>query len=325
VHFIMQRKQLLGIARRAEAAVPQQSAFRTPEGETAFLAAYDVAMKRWPISYEEMDLRSRFGTTHVVACGPSDARPLVLLHGYMATLTMWAPNVADFSNHYRVYALDVMGQPGKSIPAEPIRSASDYVEWLNATFDALRLDRISLVGMSFGGWLALTYASAAPQRVQKLALLSPGGFLPMVKRFSVRGMLMTFFPTPFTVNWFMRWLGLTDAPGENDARPLLGVMYRGLKHFRVPPETLHVLRSVFSDDELRALRVPVLLLFGDHERIYDPGAAMARAGRLLPDFEGELVPHCSHDMCFSQRHLVDARVLGFLNDHRARTTERVVA
>jgi pimeloyl-ACP methyl ester carboxylesterase len=225
----------------------------------------------------------------------------VLLHGYMATLTMWAPNIADFSKHYRVYALDVMGQPGRSTPTEPIRTVSDYVEWLNATFDALDLHRISLVGMSYGG------------------------LLPMVRRFSVRGMLMTFVPTRFTVNSFMRWLGITDSPGENDARPILDLTYLGLKHFRVPTETLRALPAAFSDDELRAMRVPVLLLFGDHERIYDPAAALARARRLLPDFQGELVPQSSHDMCFSQRRLVDRRVLDFLNDHRGKTSERVVA
>ena len=88
---------------------------------------------------------------------------------------MWSPNIADFSKDYRVYAIDVMGQPSKSIPDEPIRNAADYVAWLTATLDALHLDRVSLVGMSYGGWLALNYAVAAPERVRKLVLLSPGG------------------------------------------------------------------------------------------------------------------------------------------------------
>ena len=59
--------------------------------------------------------------THVIVSGPKDAPPLVLLHGYMATSAMWSPNIGDFSKDYRVYAIDVMGQPSKSIPAEPIR------------------------------------------------------------------------------------------------------------------------------------------------------------------------------------------------------------
>ena len=78
------------------------STFRTPEGEAAYLAAYDAAMKLWPVPYEEMDIPGRFGMTHVVVSGPQDAPPLVLLHGYMATLMMWSLNIVDFSKNYRL-------------------------------------------------------------------------------------------------------------------------------------------------------------------------------------------------------------------------------
>ena len=151
VHFIMQRKQLLGIAGRAEMAMSHSSAFRTPEGQAAFLAAYDAAMKMWPVPYEALEIPTRFGMTHVIVSGPEDAPPLVLLHGYWATSTMWSPNIADFSKEYRIYAIDVMGQPSKSIPNEPVRNAADYVTWLTATLDALHLGRISLVGRTRSG------------------------------------------------------------------------------------------------------------------------------------------------------------------------------
>lgn len=289
------------------------SAFKTPEAEARFLAAYNAALKRWPVLYEEIDIPSRFGTTHVVVCGPKTAPPLVLLHGYMATSVMWSPNIADFSEDYRVYAIDTMGQPSKSIPNEPIRRAADYVDWLTMTLDALRLDRVSLLGMSYGGWLAFNFTAAWPDRVQRLALLSPGGgLLPVTKQWSLRGVLMVMFPTRFTVHSFMHWAGFTAITGEIDARPVLDLMYLGLKHFRIPPETLRVLPTVFLDTELRAMHVPTLLLIGEHEVIFEAAAALARARRLLPNFEGELVPGCRHDMCFSQHRLVDARVLDFL-------------
>ncbi len=124
------------------------SPFDTPEGEARFRAAYDAALKLWPVPYEELDIPTRFGATHVVAAGAKNAPALVLLHGYMATSVMWWPNVADFAKSYRVYAVDIMGQPSKSIPGEPVRSAADYVAWLTETFDALHLDRACLVGMS---------------------------------------------------------------------------------------------------------------------------------------------------------------------------------
>ena len=280
VHSIMQRKQLLGIARRAE-ATSHPSAFRTPEGEAAFLAAYDAVMKRWPIPYEEFDVPTRFGMTHIVATGAKGAPPLVLLHGYMATSVMWAPNVAAFSKDHRVYAIDVMGQPGKSVPDEPIRDTADYLTWLTATLSGLGHDRCSLLGMSFGGWLALRYAAAAPARVQKLVLLSPGGFLPMVKQFTLRGMLMEFFPTRFTVNSFMRWAGFSDRAGENDAGPLLDLMYLGVKHFRVPKETLRAAANAanpLADDVGRSIRP------SPQRRDDIPGVSMGKIPAVVRNF-----------------------------------------
>ncbi len=293
------------------------SAFKTPAGEAAFLAVYDAAMKLWPVPYEESEIPGRFGTTHVVVTGPKNAPPLVLLHGYMMTSNMWSPNVADFSRKYRVYAIDVMGQPGKSIPdpAEPIRDTADFVAWLSETLDGLNLDRVFLVGMSFGGWLALNFAMAAPERVHRLVLLSPGAsFLPLVKQFMLRGMLMGLFPTRLTVNSFMGWMGIKDTPGDKVSRSLLDLFYLGMKHFRLPPETARIMPDVASDDELRAVHVPVLLLIGEREVIYDPVKALARARALLPNFQGELMPG-SHNMCGSQHRIVDARALAFLKDN----------
>jgi pimeloyl-ACP methyl ester carboxylesterase len=322
VHFVMQRKQLLGIARRAETTMSQRNAFKTPAGEAAYRAAYDAEMKSWPVPYEELDIPSRFGTTHVIACGPKTAPPLVLLHGYMATSTMWSTNIAAFSKDHRVYAVDVMGQPSKSIPNEPICNTADFVSWLTATLDALRLDRVFLVGMSFGGWLALNYAVAVPQRVRKLVLLSPGGLLPMVKQFTVRGMLMVSLPTRrLIVNSFFRWLGFTDRSYAN----MLELMYLGLKHFRMPLETARIGPAVLSDEKLGTLQVPTLLLIGDHEVISDPTMALERARRLIPDLRGELVPGARHEMCVSQHQIVNARVLEFLKDSRHNVSERVVA
>lgn len=319
VHFIMQRKQLLGLAERVE----KPAAFESCEGESAFRTAYDDAMKLWPVPYEDIDVPTPFGMTHAVACGPKNAPPLVLLHGYSATSVMWAPNIADLAKDFRVYAIDVMGQPGKSIPAEPIRNGAGYIAWLTSVLTALKLDRICLVGMSYGGWLALRYALAAPERVQKLALLSPGGLAPFTSEFSLRGLLMAFFPTRFMVQSFMRWLGFRDRPGETAATPVLELMYLGLKHFRVPPGTLRTLPPVTSDEELRALRVPVLLLVGAEEVVFDPLEALARGRRLIPHFEGDLVPLASHDMCFSQREIVDERLLNFLKKTQTAPLKRV--
>ena len=286
------------------------------EGQARFVAVYNAALKQWPVSYEELDVATPFGMTHVVAAGTSGAPPLVLLHGYMATSVMWAPNIADFTRDHRVYAIDTMGQPGKSVPGDPIRNSADYIAWLTATLDGLNLGRVSLVGMSFGGWLALRYAVSAPARIERLVLLSPGGFLPMAKSFALRGMLMAFVPTRFTVNSFMRWAGFRGT----DVEPVLDLMYLGAKYFQMPKETLRASQDAgipVSDTELRNLRMPVLLMFGADEVIYDAVPAFERARRLIPSLDGDLIPDCRHDMCVSRSRIVNARVLDFLLPSRA--------
>jgi pimeloyl-ACP methyl ester carboxylesterase len=290
------------------------SPFKSPEGEARYTAAYEASLRLWPVPYQSMDIPGRFGCTHLVACGPQDAPVLVLLHGYFASLTMWSPNIAELSQDYRVYALDVMGQPSRSIPGEPIRSRADFVEWLTALLDALKVDRAHVAGMSYGGWLTLNYAIGAPERVDRIVLLSPASsFQPLVKQFFLRTMPLMFLPRRFVVDSFMSWLTYKENLNAGHTRAtydcLVDQMYLGARYFRMQPG---VMPCVFSDDELRSLQAPTLLLIGQQEVIYDPAASLERARRLVPNFEGELVPRSSHDMCFSQSQLVNARILEFL-------------
>ena len=103
-----------------------RSPFRSPEGEAAYMEAYEASLELWTVPYESMDVTSRFGRTHLVVCGPVEAPPLVLLHSFFSSLTNWAYNIADLSRHYRVYAPDMMGQPSKSIRVKPSVLAKNW-------------------------------------------------------------------------------------------------------------------------------------------------------------------------------------------------------
>ena len=287
--------------------------FKTPEDQAAFFDRYDTTLRRrWPVPYDEINTRSRFGSTHVVVSGPPDGQPLVLLHGFITTLVMWAPNIADLSREYRVYAIDTMGQPSKSIPEEPMVDVEDLVEWLDLTLTDLNLDRVRMTGMSTGAWIGLNYAMARPERVEKLALLSPAAsFQPLVKQFMVRGMLSGVIRTRRMMNSLMGWMGLDSS--DEFVKDLLDLMWAGGTHFRMPPETRQLMPAVFSDNELRGLKVPVLLVIGENEVLYDAAKALGRARELIADFQGELIPNCSHDMSMTRHDVVNARILTFLS------------
>jgi hypothetical protein len=91
-----------------ETAVPLP-AFKSDEGRARYIAAYDAVLEEWPVPYEEIDLPTRFGTTHAVASGAPSSPPLLLLPSLAASATLWRPNVAALSRVRRTYALDVIG------------------------------------------------------------------------------------------------------------------------------------------------------------------------------------------------------------------------
>lgn len=260
-----------------------------------------------------MDIPTRFGSTHLVVCGPKDGPPLVLLHSFFMSLTVWAYNIADFSRDHRVYALDMIGQPGKSIPNQPMRNRGEMAEWLTAILDGLGVGQTDLIGWSYGGFATLNYAILRPDRLRRLILIIPiGSFVSYRRQFYIRAML-TRLPGRFWSNSMMHWFTYRPNLSNKDTRRFFDTVtdqfYAGVRYFRLPPT---VLPAPFADEELRGVRSPTLLLIGQQEALYDPVTAIERAERLLPKIETQLIPRAGHELPASKPETIDKRVLEFL-------------
>ena len=96
--------------------IEKNSLFKTPEGEAMCMRAYEDALAHWRVPYEELDPTTRFGSTHVIVSGPKGEKSLILLHGQDSSSTSWIYNITDLSQAFRVYAVDTIGDMGKSKP-----------------------------------------------------------------------------------------------------------------------------------------------------------------------------------------------------------------
>ena len=72
--------------------------------------------------------------------------------------------------------------------------------------------------------------------------------------------------------------------------------------------------AIFSDDELKQIQTPTLLLVGDHEVIYRPQDAIERATRLVPGLCAEIVPSANHIAGISQPDWINKRILRYLRE-----------
>lgn len=286
--------------------------FKTLENQSKYFAAYDASMELWSVPYESFDVTTRYGQTHITACGSKDAYPVIFLHGGYASSTMWFPNVADLSSRFRVLAYDTIGEPGRSIPTRQNASKNDLAAWLVGVLDELNISQTHVVGLSRGAWLALNLAIYAPDRLGKIVLLSPAASFIMLSRFfsAVVGSVMH-IPTRFVAkmalySWVTKGFVVNDIYTEQFILGLQNWNWETGKN-----GYSGVMPSVFPDEELCQIKNQILMLIGDQDR-FNPPRVLEQARRMIPQIETEIIPNAGHMLSMEQPEIVDAHILRFL-------------
>ncbi|GHG45875.1 alpha/beta fold hydrolase [Streptomyces griseocarneus] len=270
----------------------QIGSFTSGEARTRVLAAYDRAMAFWPEPRDEQDVETAFGVTRVYGYGAEgDGIPVVLLHGQSAGPTEWAPHVAALADgRRRVFAVDRVGEPGYSTQTAPVRTPDDMAAWLEEVLAGLGLERVHLVGHSYGGWVALNHAVRAPGRIASVAVYDPPRALASLKAGFVFGAIASFVgPEGFRYRWFTELIGPTGVPAE-EAEAQTRFSLEAMRGFRIrllPPQPM-------SDEELTGITVPALVLLGGESRVHDARRAEERARHLMPGAHVEVVPGAGH-------------------------------
>lgn len=249
------------------------------------MALYDRALENWPVPCEAQTIRTRHGHTHVIACGPKNAPPLVMLHGAGTNSAIWGPDVAVYSRDFRIYAIDLLGEAGKSSPNRPSWEGPAYAEWLEDVFDALRIERAALLGISQGGWTALKFAVSHPERVAKLVLMCPGGITPDRLSFLFKAIGLSMLG-PWGVRRMVRTL-YGSLPAPEGVEDIFTTM---MGSFKARTGIL----PIFTDDALRRLTMPSLLIGGTEDALRDNMAIAARLRALLPCLDVSLIPKAGH-------------------------------
>jgi pimeloyl-ACP methyl ester carboxylesterase len=269
--------------------------YRTEEGGRAVRERYRALLEHWPVDAEHLRLPTRAGETFVLASGPVDAPPVLALHGSGGNSTTWQADIATWAPHLRVYAVDLIGEPGLSAPSRPELGSEEFVGWLDDVFAGLGLESAAVLAMSLGGWLAVDYASRRPARVTRLALIAPAG---IGRR--THGWLLRALPYFVLGDWGRRRI-VRIVTGA-DLGPVRDGIAATFRHFRPRTEI-----PVLDDAVLRSLTMPVLAVVGGRDAMIDSRGTARRLAALVPHADVRVVPEAGH-LVVGQ---ADA-VLGFL-------------
>lgn len=259
--------------------------FKSDAGREAIIAVYDTMLQQWPVPHEELAIPTRCGNTFIVASGDKAARPLFLLHGSSSNSAMWIGDVAEYSKRYRVYAVDVPGEPGKSDAVRPTLKSDAYIDWLDDIFAALGIMSANLLGISLGGWLALKYSIARSERTAKLVLLCPSGVAPAKASFLFRSIFYLSLGKWGIQRMNKILYGKQDIPHE-------AVDYTNLIINNFNPRIEQI--PLFSDEELQKLTMPIMVIVGTLDVVLPSKKTAARFAQLLPETKVVSLPNTGH-------------------------------
>ncbi len=258
----------------------ENSVFKTEAGRDKVRAYYNRVLSHFP--FGQQYVKTAFGQTFMLTAGEESHPPIILLHGSCSNSAFWFPEIMALSNHFRIYAVDIIGEAGNSEEYRPDLSSDAFARWMKDVLDALGLERTAFIGNSLGGWMSLKFATAFPERVSRLILIASAGLAQIRPQFLLN-------------------VGQTrQADGTVPVNPgIIGEQ-------RIPKEVLDFMNlivenynpiqdlPVYTDEQLQRLNMPILFIDGEDDAIIDAEKSAHRLSHLIPSAETRLLSGCGH-------------------------------
>ena len=253
------------------------SIYFTPQVQTEMMAIYDAKLAQWPTPYETRYVDTSYGKVHVIIGGPEDAPPVLLLNAGQMAGWSWMTNVGALNEQYRTYAIDTIGEPGKSKLSDinhfP-KNGSDWSDLLVEITDELGVEKAFVVGASNGGFIALNYAIHYPERIEKMALLGAMGLTPSTNENIMRITYSQMFPLKWVQDNTIQWSFGNDPELQAQIDEWFRLVFQTAPQ-QSPPITMKA-------EELRQVGVPTLAVLGTEDNLMGDLGAVRKLASNVP-------------------------------------------
>lgn len=262
-------------------------AFKSAKGKEEVLKYYDMLLTKGSLPHEKISVNTSYGKTFIIAMGEKELPPLILLHGSGMNSAMWIKEMDEYSQTHRVYAVDMPGEPGRSDERQLPFKGDDFSNWLNDVFNALSINKASIVGISLGAWLGTKFAIKYSDKVDKLVLLCPAGIGPQRKSFAFKALFYSILGDKGIDKLYCKVNG--DKP-----MPEIMLNYQKLigRHFNFRKELI----PLFTDSELLKLTMPVTLFVGGKDIMFYSEKTANRLKLLLNHAKINLIQDEGHSL-----------------------------
>ncbi len=257
------------------------SIYKTDEARNSMMALYEQRLQGLNIEYEEFDVETFAGKTHVLVTGKEDDPPVVLFHGINAGSPLTMEAVKGLRDEFRLYGIDTIGQATKSAENRLPLEDDSLARWAVEVLDKLGLQKPSFIGVSYGAFLLQKLMTHFPERIEKGIFVVPGGLvngsiLPSLTKLTLP--LIRFMITKKDKHLVKFMDAFYDTKSEGDVTMQRNILLGVKTDFRRPP--------LLTEKDVENLNAPVYAMIGDDDVFFPGDKALDRCKSIFKNFAG---------------------------------------
>lgn len=250
--------------------------------------------------------------------GTSDGKPIIFIHGFPFNRSMWEPQVKALPKGFRAITVDIRGH-GESEVGDGQYSIEFFVDDLIALLDHLKIDKAILCGLSMGGYIALRTIERHPERVRALVLsdtrseadsnegkIKRATSIKSVKTDGVKQFADTFVKAVFAAHTF------EHAPHviENIRK-----IIESTSPLSISGTLLALAARTDTTSYLQSIKVPTLILVGEHDILTPPSASEAMHQKISHS-TFYIIPNAAHMSNLENPDFFNEKLFAFLSEIR---------
>lgn len=187
-----------------------------------------------------------------------EGKPLILLHGWLASSETMKPLQQHLSRNFKVYNVDIIGFGKSELPDKPMNT-NDFGDFLAKFIEQLNIENPILIGHSHGGRTVINYAGRKLGKINKIVLIDSAGIKP--KR------SINYYIKIYTYKIVKKILKLFPKNLERIREKVLNKF--GSADYKASPEILRkTMNIIINEDQkeiMKNINVPTLMIWGNKD------------------------------------------------------------
>ena len=248
-----------------------------------------------------------------------DRKDLVLLHGLGASAERWLRVIPDLTKHFRVIVPDIIGFGYSDKPTVEY-TMEFFIKFFENFLKNLDIDKLNIVGSSFGGHLATEFAIRYNDRVEKLVLAAPAGMMRTSTRHLDQYIMAALYPT--YENALRAFIEMAYDPSivtEDTIKDFVNRMRLPNAKYSFMSTLLGMRDSPPLPGRLSNILSPTLLVWGDNDRTI-PLDYSQKYTKEIPHSALVVIRNCGHTPYVEKSTEFNRAILRFLKDEDYNST-----